>query len=130
MVDAMVGTTVDTMVQWSIQWLMQWFAMVDALVGTMIDTMVGTLVGAMVGTYKCNHMQESPRHKRPSRRVQLTLHATRPSPHGASRLVQQAMSVWSVKTRRTPSRRCRDARIYGHATTAMHDMRAPPSTPQ
>ena len=34
-------------------------------------------------------------------RMQLTLHATRPTPHGASRLVQ-AMSAWSVKTRRAP----------------------------
>ena len=42
-------------------------------------------------------------------------------PHGASRLVQ-AMSVWSVKTRHAPSRHCRDARVYGHTTTAMHDI--------
>ena len=34
----------------------------------------------------------------------------------------QAIIVWSVKTRRAPSRRCRDARVYGHTTTAMHDM--------
>ena len=53
-------------------------------------------------------------------RMQLTLHATRRTPHGASRLVQ-AMSAWSVKTRRAPSRHCRDARVYGHTTTAMHD---------
>ena len=32
-------------------------------------------------------------------RMQFTLHATRRAPHGASRLVQ-AMSAWSVKTRR------------------------------
>ena len=31
------------------------------------------------------------------------------------------MSAWSVKTRRAPSRHCRDARIYGHTTAAMHD---------
>ena len=31
------------------------------------------------------------------------------------------MSVWSVKTRHAPSRKCRDARVYGHTTTAMHD---------
>ena len=52
-------------------------------------------------------------------RMQLTLHATRPIPHGASRLVQ-AMSAWSVKTR--PSQHCWDARVYGHTTrTAMHN---------
>ena len=39
---------------------------------------------------------------------------------GASRLVL-AMSAWSVKTRRAPSRHCRDARVYGHTTTAVHD---------
>ena len=53
-------------------------------------------------------------------RMQLTLHATRRTPHGASRLVL-AMSAWSVKTRRAPFRYCRDARVYGHTTTAMHD---------
>ena len=42
-------------------------------------------------------------------------------PHGASRLVL-AVSAWSVKTRRAPSRHCRDARrVHGHTTTAMHD---------
>ena len=47
----------------------------------------------------------------------------------ASRLVL-AMSAWSVKTRRAPSRHCRDARVYGHTTTAMHDMRVhPPPLP-
>ena len=53
--------------------------------------------------------------------MQLTLHANRSTPHGASLLVQQAMSAWSVKTRRAPSRHCRDARVYGHTTTAMQD---------
>ena len=53
-------------------------------------------------------------------RMQLTLHATRPIPLGASRSVQ-AKSACSVKTRRAPSRHCRDARVYGHTTTAMHD---------
>ena len=58
-------------------------------------------------------------------------HATRPTTHGASRLVQ-AMFAWSVKTRRIPSRHCRHARVYGHTTTAMHDNEYPPfitSTP-
>ena len=34
--------------------------------------------------------------------------------------------VWSVKTRRVPSRHCRDARVYGHATTAMDDIECTP----
>ena len=42
----------------------------------------------------------------------------------ASRLMQ-AMSAWSVYTRRASSQHCRDAREYGHTTTAMHDMRTP-----
>ena len=58
-------------------------------------------------------------------KMQLTLHATRPMPHGASRLVL-AMSAWSVKTQHAPCRHCRDARVCGHATTAMHEMSAPP----
>ena len=49
-------------------------------------------------------------------RMQLVLHATRLTPYGASRLVQ-AMSAWSVKTRRAPARHCRDTRVYGHAST-------------
>ena len=52
--------------------------------------------------------------------MQLTLHATRRTPHGASRLVL-AMSAWSVKTRRAPSRHRKDARVYGPTATAMHD---------
>ena len=56
------------------------------------------------------------------RRMQLTLHATtRPTPHGVSRLVQ-AMYAWSVKTRRAPFRHFGGSRVYGHTTTAMHDM--------
>ena len=62
-------------------------------------------------------------------RMQVTLHATRPTPHGASRLVQ-AMPAWSVKTRRAPSGHYRDARVYGHTTTAMHNMSPhPPALP-
>ena len=52
---------------------------------------------------------------------QLTLHATRRTPHVASRLVH-AMSSWSMKTRCAPSRCCRDARVNGHMTTVMHKM--------
>ena len=51
--------------------------------------------------------------------MQLTLHATRRTRHGASRLVQ-AMSASSVKTRRAPSRHHRDASVYGHTTTPLH----------
>ena len=36
------------------------------------------------------------------------------------------MSAWSVETRRAQFRHCRDVRVYGHTTTAMHDMSAPP----
>ena len=79
------------------------------------------------------HMQESTgTHKVPKSasqavlsRMQLTLHATRRTPHGASGLAQ-AMSAWSAESRPAPSRRCRDARVYIHSTTAMHDMSTPP----
>ena len=50
-------------------------------------------------------------------------HATRRAPHGASHAQGYvAMSAWSVKTRRSPSRHCRDARVYGHTATTMHDI--------
>ena len=58
-------------------------------------------------------------------RMQFTLLATCRTPHGASGLVQ-AMSAWLVKTRRAPSRHSRDARGYGHTTTAMHKLSTPP----
>ena len=45
--------------------------------------------------------------------MQLTLHPTRPTPHGVSCLVQ-AISAWSVKAGRAPSRHCRGARVFGH----------------
>ena len=77
----------------------------------------------------CVFVSSSPRQPRTSQtvlsRMQLTLHATRRTPHVVPRLVQ-AMSAWSVKTRRLPSRHCKDARAYGHTTTAMHDMSTPP----
>ena len=53
-------------------------------------------------------------------RMQLTLHATRRTPRGTSRLVL-AMSTWSVKARRPPSRRCGDERVYGHTTTPIDE---------
>ena len=59
--------------------------------------------------------------------LQLTLHATCPTPNGASTSVQ-AMFAWSVKTRRAPSRHCRDAGVYGHTKMAItHMMRRTPS---
>ena len=65
-------------------------------------------------------MRESPPHKRflvgrGSPFMRLAEHL-----YGASRLVQ-ATSAWSAKTRRAPSRDCRDAKVYRLATTAMHD---------
>ena len=30
--------------------------------------------------------------------------------------------AWSVKTRRAPSRHCRDAKVYGQTTTVMHEI--------
>ena len=58
------------------------------------------------------------------RRMQFTLRATRRTPHGASRLVQ-AMSAWLVKTLHASSRHSRDARVYGHTTTAVHKLSTP-----
>lgn len=54
------------------------------------------------------------------------LHATRQTPHGSSCLVL-AMSTWSVKNLRSPSRHCRyaKARAYGHMTMAVHEMSTP-----
>ena len=73
------------------------------------------------------HMQKKSASKAVLRRLQLSLHATRPTPHGASRL-EQAMSPWSVKTGRAASRHSGDGRVYGHTTTVMHDgERTPPS---
>ena len=57
--------------------------------------------------------------------MQLTLHATRRTPHGASRMVQ-AMSARLVNTRRALSRHSRDARVYGLTTPAMLKLSAPP----
>ena len=39
------------------------------------------------------------------------------------------MPTWLVKTRRAPSRQSRDARVYGHTTTAMHKLNTPPPPP-
>ena len=60
--------------------------------------------------------------------MQLALHAKCRAPHGALRLVEATFSR-SVRTRRVPSRHCRDARVYGHATMVMPDMSTPPPSP-
>ena len=62
---------------------------------------------------------ECPPHQTVLSRTQVTLHPTHRTPHGASRLMQ-VMSARSVNTRRGPSRHCRDARLYGRTTAAMH----------
>ena len=62
-------------------------------------------------------------------RMKVILHATRRTPHGASRLVL-AMSARSVKTLRAPSQHCRDASVYGHTTTAMYDDKYTPPLPR
>ena len=69
------------------------------------------LIGAVI------HMQES-RHRVPKSilravlgRMQFTVHATRRTCHGASRLVQ-AMSAWLMKARRAPCRHSRDTRVF------------------
>ena len=61
-------------------------------------------------------------------RMQLKLHTTRQTPYSASRLVH-AMSASSVKVRHAPSRHCRDLRVSGLKTTAMHEMSTPPPPP-
>ena len=62
-------------------------------------------------------MQETPPHKRfLVGWSSAFMHATRRTPHVASRLVL-AMSAWSVETRRDPSQHCRDVRVHGRTTT-------------
>ena len=58
-------------------------------------------------------------------RMKLALHATHRTSHSASCLVH-ALPAYSMKTRYAPSRHCRDARVYGFKTTAMHGMSTPP----
>ena len=57
--------------------------------------------------------------------MRLTLHATRRTPHGASRLVQ-AIPTRSVNTRRATSWHYSYAKIYRHKNTAKHDMSTNP----
>ena len=51
--------------------------------------------------------------------VPLLIHDSSPPPRAAC----------SVKTRRAPSQHCKNAKVYGHTTTAMHEMSIPPSPP-
>ena len=57
--------------------------------------------------------------------MQITLHATRRTPKGASGLVK-AMPAWSVIPRRAPARDCRGVVVYGITTSAMNDLSTPP----
>ena len=79
-------------------------------------------------------MQESTHRMRKSAlqavlsRMQLTLHRTRRLPHGASRMVH-AIATWSMNTGRASAQHCRDARVYRHTATAMHENDYPPPRP-
>ena len=68
------------------------------------------------------HMQESPPLKRFFR-------ATCRLPDGVSRLVL-AMFASSVETRCTPSRHCRDARVYSHTTKRPYMITSTPRPPR
>ena len=61
-------------------------------------------------------------------RMQLTPHATRRTPHGASHLVQ-TMSAWSVNPQSASSWHCRDAGVCGIKITAMHENECNPPLP-
>ena len=56
-------------------------------------------------------------------------HPSCDSPNTARRFARlvQVVPAWSVKTRRARSRHCRDAKVCGHSTMVMHDMRRPPT---
>ena len=71
----------------------------------------------------------SPSFERFLRAMQFTLRATQRPPHYASRLVQAKCLPGWRETRRAPSRHRRDARVYGHATTAMPKLSTPPPPP-
>ena len=81
-----------------------------------------TAFDAVIHTQQIMHKVPKPSSQTVLGRMQPTIYATRQTPHGASNLLQ-AMSPWSVKTRRVPSRHCRDARVYSHAC---HEYTSPP----
>ena len=58
-------------------------------------------------------------------RTQLTHNVTRLTLHGASQLMH-AMSVWSAKARRAPSRHSRGVMVNDLKATTMHEMSTPP----
>ena len=63
-------------------------------------------------------------------KIQLTLRATRRTPHGAVHLMQQATSASSVKNRRAPSQYCtRDARIMTMRLRSCMILEHPPPPP-
>ena len=64
----------------------------------------------------------------PCKQFLVGFHATRPTPHGAPRSVQ-VTPAWSARTRHTPSRHRRGARVYGHTTATVRDMNTPPPPP-
>ena len=83
------------------------------------------LVGAVIHKHKkVGTRCRSPFYERFSDEVHPSCNSPNTS-HGASRLVQ-AMSAWLVKAQRAPSRHSRDARVYGHTATAMHNLSTPP----
>ena len=53
--------------------------------------------------------------------MQPNVYATRSTFDGVPRLVQPT-DTRSVRTRRAPSRHCKDARVYGDTTTTKHDI--------
>ena len=79
------------------------------------------VIGAVIHKQQSRHTMPKSVLRAVFGRMQFTLHATRRTPHDASHLVQ-AMPAWLVKTRRAPPRHSRDARVYGHTTTAMHKL--------
>ena len=83
------------------------------------------LIGAVIRKQEIRHKVPRSVLRAVLGRMRFTLHATRCTHRGASRLVR-AMSAWLVKTRRAPSRHSRDATVHGHTTRAMHKLSTPP----
>lgn len=76
------------------------------------------------------HMQKGPSHKKAVLdRMQPTLSCDSLNPSRHFAFGAQVMTVSLVETRRAASRHRRHARVYGHRTTAMYDMRASPPPP-
>ena len=64
-------------------------------------------------------MQESPVQQAVIGTMQPIAHMIRRTPHGTSRSVQPGPG-WSMKTRRVPSRHCRDSKVNANTITAKH----------